>query len=139
MYVSGTQPATPGDIGEYDVAGFSTNLSFSRTRNMVDASNKDSGDDSEFEAGRRTSTITGTFFADITDDADAGQAAIETAINDADGNLVYWLITDNILGNRQYHGSALPSQFDLSWPDEGMVQIEVTLQVTGSFATEAVT
>lgn len=139
LYVSASNPTTPEDISEYDLVGFSTGLSKSNSRNMIDASNKDSGADSEFESGRRTQEISGTFYADVEDGGNAGQETIQTAINDSSGSSIWWLITDNVTGHVQYHGESKPSQFDLDWPDEGMVQVDATLQVTGPQTRVAVT
>lgn len=139
LYTSTTEPSTPQDIGEYDLAGFGTDLNLSRSRNQIDASNKDSGADSEYEAGRRDEQVSGTFFKDITHDNDAGQANIEDQLEDASGGSLWWLISDNVTDHVQYYGEAKPSQFDISFPDEGMVQIDVTLQVTGGSTRDAVT
>lgn len=139
LYVSATSPGTPEDIGEYNLVGFATGLSLSNSRNMIDASNKDSGADSEFESGRRTKEVSGTFYADVEDGANAGQDALKTAIDDSSGASIWWLITDNVTGHTQHYGEAKPSQFDLDFPDEGMVEIDATLQVTGSVTDVAVT
>jgi hypothetical protein len=139
LYTAATEPTTPEDIAEYNLVGFATALSYSNSRNMIDASNKDSGADSEFESGRRTKEVSGTFYADVADGGNAGQEVIETAINDAVGDSVWWLITDNVTGNVQHYGEAKPSQFDLDYPDEGMVEIDTTLQVTGPATRAAVT
>ena len=139
LYVSDTSPSTPEDIGEYDLVGFSTALSLANSRNMIDASNKDSGSDSEYESGRRTKEISSTFYADVEDGSNAGQEAIETAIDDSDGSSIYWLITDNVTNHVQHYGEAKPSQFDLDYPDEGMVEIDCTLQVDGPTTRAAVT
>lgn len=139
LYVASTEPTTPENISEYDLVGFSTGLSLSNSRNMIDASNKDSGADSEYESGRRTKELTGTFYADVADGGNAGQETIETAQEDASGASVWWLITDNVTGHSQRHGEAKPSQFDLDYPDEGMVEVDVTLQVTGPTTKVAVT
>lgn len=138
LYLVTAEPTAKSDIDEYDLVGFATELQFTRSRNMIDASNKDSGEDSEFIAGRRTSEISSTFYADETHENDAGQAALEQALESKEGTL-YWLITNNELGSVQYYGEAKPSQFDLSMPDEGMIAVECTLQVTGAVTREAVT
>lgn len=139
LYTSTTEPTSPKDIAEYDLVGFATDLSLSRSRNQIESSNKDSGADAEYEAGRRDQQVSGTFFGDIVHGNDAGQDNIETVFEDSAGDPIYWLITDNITGHVQYYGQANPSQFDLSFPDEGMVQVEATLQVDGGMTRDAVT
>lgn len=139
LYLTDASPTTPEDISEYDLVGFATGLTLSNSRNQIDASNKDSGADSEFESGRRTQEITGTFYRDVSDGGNAGQEHIETQINDSSGSSVWWLITDNVTGHVQHYGEAKPSQFDLDFPDEGMIAVDATLQVTGSVTRDAVT
>lgn len=139
LYVSATDPTNPAEISEYDLVGFATALTYTNSRNMIDASNKDSGADSEFESGRRTKEVSGTFYADVADGGNAGQETLQTAIDDSSGSSVWWLISDNVTGNTQHHGESKPSQFDIDYPDEGMVEVDATLQVTGPTTKVAVT
>lgn len=139
LYTATSEPSNPEDISEYDLTGFGSDLNLSRSRNMIESSNKDSGADSEYEAGRRDQQLSGTFFLDTEHDNDAGQANLEDRFEDSSGDPVYWLISDNVTGHVQYYGEGLPSQFDLSFPDEGMVQVDVTLQVSGGMTRDAVT
>ena len=134
---SGTAPSTPGDPTEYDLAGFATDLNKSTSRNQIDASNKDSGADSEFIPGRRTREISTTFYKDTEFEGNAGQQHIEDTINDAVGGKVYYVITNETTGDVMYFGEANPSQFDVTLNDESMIAVDATLQVTGAETDEA--
>lgn len=142
LYLTQTDPsAGPGDITNYDLAGFDKDLTFPRSRNMIDASDKDSGADSEYEPGRRDATVEGTFNRDLAFENDAGQAHAITAYEaDTKANSkVWWLVTDNVVGNVQWYGEGFVSQADESFPDEGMAELSVTIQVSGSVTRQAVT
>lgn len=143
LYVSAEAPTngSEGDISEYDLVGFDKDLNFPTSRNMIDASDKDSGGDSEFKPGRRTRTVDGTFNWDEVFDNDAGQKVLKDSV-DADTEsdaLLYFLITDNVTGNEQTYGQGYCSSFDRSFPDEGMTEISATIQVDGAVTTQAVT
>lgn len=142
LYLTQTDPsAGPGDITNYDLVGFSKNLSYPSSRNMIDASDKDSDSDSEFEPGRRSRTIDGTFNYDLADGGDTGQGHAKTSF-EADSESaakLYWLITDNVTGNIQHYGEGYCSNHEISYPDEGMAEVSLTIQVTGAVTDQAVT
>lgn len=140
LYVTATDPSGgEGDIGSYDVVGFAKDHNFSRSRNMIDASDKDSGADSEFKPGRRTQTLDGTTNRDVADGNDAGQEALEAAYeaDTEDASLLYFLLTNNVVGDTEYYGKAFVSQLDVSFPDEGMIETSFTFQCTDVVTRQA--
>jgi len=139
LYVSSTQPASgnEGDVAEYDLVGFGKDLSLSTDRNMIETSDKDTGSDSTFVAGRRSEEISHTVNGDKTEGADPGQDTLLTALRDTAGDAVYFLITDNVTGNRQWYGKLIPSSGEWTFPDEDLVEIDLTLQITGAVTTQA--
>lgn len=141
LYVSDTAPAggSEGDITEYDLVGFGKDLGYSIDRDMIETSDKDTGSDSTYVGGRRTQEITQTVNGDKTDGGDAGQETILDKINDTAGDVVYFLITDNVSGNKEWYGQAIPSAAEWSFPDEELVELDLTLQITGGVTVQAST
>lgn len=139
LYVSSTAPAggSETDITQYDLVGFGKDLGLSIDRDMIETSDKDTGSDSTFVGGRRTQEISQTVNGDKTDGGDAGQETILDALQDTAGDVVYFLITDNVAGNKAWWGKFIPSSGEWTFPDEDLVEIDLTLQITGAVTVEA--
>lgn len=138
LYVNSSDPGSGyGDITNYDLVGFGQDLGLSIDRDMIESSDKDEGDDATFVGGRRTQEITHTVNGDITDGNDVGQDTILSALNDSTGAKVWFLITDNVSGNIQWYGTFIPANAEWTFPDQGMVEIDLTLQITGAVTKQA--
>lgn len=136
LYLANSEPSTPYDPADYEQLGFSTDLSFPRALNLIDASDKDSEKDSEYRAGRRNRTVEGTVFRNVAYQDDAGQQILEAKYN-ATAPRLWWLITDIIDGNALHYGEGFVSQADVALPDEGIIEMSVTIQVTGIVTRDA--
>ena len=129
LYLSATTPATATFASSYTLCGNLTNVSLSTSRNAIDVSTKDSGDNSGFISGRRSSTLTGSALFDHV--VDAGQTVLYTALA-AEGGTVYFLISDNSTLSEEFYGSGVLTQYDVAFPDDDASTLDFTIQVSGA-------
>jgi hypothetical protein len=85
FWVSASTPSAADESASYTQVGLVTDLNLSISRNAIETSSKDDGDDSSFIAGRRNWTADITAIFDHT--SNAGQAIFTTAMNAADGTI----------------------------------------------------
>jgi predicted secreted protein len=135
LYVATTAPdaAASASDAAYSLGGLLRNLSLSRTRNAIDASTKDSGDDSTFIAGRRNQSFTADFVFDHSEDA--GYTKLSDAYESASAT-VYWLITSTTTGDTEWTGSGIVTDLSLAFPDEDVSTYNLAVQASGA-VTEA--
>ena len=134
LYAAVSTPAEVTDPGDYTLVGANTGFDIARSRNAMDASNKDDGDKTSNVAARRSNTVSGTSNWDHT--SNDGQLLFTTAINASDGTL-YFLVTSTATGEPEFHGSGVVTQADLSFPDEGISTLAFSVAVNGAL-TEVV-
>jgi len=133
---SGSAPSDLADASEYTSVGNLTEQSYERSRNMIDVSDADSGDDSDFLPGRRSRTITLEGY--YQPDEQAGQEILHDSL-EADDDKLYWIISSSTTGDKEIHGRAYVSAINFSAPDEGAATFSATLQVVGKPAESVIT
>ena len=124
-----TAPSVAATASDYTLVGLSTGVNINSSRNAIDKSNKDDGDESTFVAGRRNSTISGSCFWDHT--SDTGQDHFQDAFESSNGT-IYFLCTSTTNNDVEFHGSGIVTQKNLSFPDEGISQLDFEIQVSGA-------
>lgn len=131
LYVGTTAPSAAAEANDanYDKVGLLVNLSFNRTANLIEKSNKDDGRYSSWLAGRRVESVSGTAIFDHT--SDTGQAHFQTAYESASGT-IYWLITTVNSGDDEFYGSGVLTNYTVTFNDEEASTIEFEIQSTGS-------
>lgn len=129
LYLAIAQPVDRFDVTEYDAVAYGTSLSDGVSRNQINSSDSDSGDDSEYEAGRRDADVSFQGHYDFADDP--GQKVAWDAINAADGK-VHWLLTSNISNDIEDAGEGIVGSFNRDYPDEGMATVQIDIKQTGS-------
>ena len=129
-----TAPSSATAASDYTLVGTSTDLNVNMSRNAMDKSNKDDGDESTFVAGRRNSTVSGTCYWDST--SDAGQDHFQDAFESAAGT-IWFLATATATGEPEFHGSGIVTDKSLSFPDEGVAALSFTIQVSGALTEVA--
>lgn len=140
LYLSEDDPTPNEDqINQYDLIGFAQEHNLDFSRDLIEAADKDTGGDMEYIAGRREQTIDGTFHLDKEYANDSGQESLWNNIQETTSNdHVWFLLTDNVTGNQQYYGKVLVEEMSVSFPDQDMIEIDATLQVTGGLSRNAV-
>lgn len=135
LYVGTTSPSDASSASDaaYALGGLIRNLSLARTRNAIDVSTKDDGDNSSFIGGRRNQSFTADFVFDHTEDA--GYTKLSDAYESASAT-VYWLITSTTTGDTEWHGSGLVTDLSLAFPDEDTSTYNLAVQASGA-VTEA--
>ena len=129
VYLSSTAPATADISTSYVLLGLCRNLNLNVSRNAIDKSTKDDGDNSSFIGGRRRWTLSGDAIWDHTEDH--GQAILETTIDSASGQ-IWFLVTSKTSGDEEFIGTGIITQKDLSWPDENVSSVSFSIQGTGA-------
>jgi len=113
-----------------------TDKAVQSARAALETSTKDDGDESTFIGGRRNSTINGTAYFDRTEDT--GQAVLQAAFESATG-IIYFLITTDTAGDEEFYGSGVLTSKNISFPDESIMQLDFSIQVSGALNQGAVT
>ena len=130
LYVARTTaPSTLNNAGDYTLVGAVTNRNVNRSRNAIDVSSADSGDDSEYLGGRRSREITLDGF--YKGEHDAGYAILKAAYDSDGTDLIYWLLTTGVTDDKAEYGRALVTALNTTGEDDGGAQFSVTLQVSG--------
>lgn len=129
LYLATSAPTDAAITTDYTSVAKLTNVTISSSRNAIDKSSKDDGDESTFIAGRRNTTISGSAIFDHT--SDAGQAMVTTAFEAADGT-VYFLATTSTVGDQEFHGSGIVTSKTIAAQDESTTTIDFTIQVSGA-------
>lgn len=125
FYVSTSSPSDATAASDYTIVGDLTSLSINRSRNVLDRSSKDSGDDRELVAGRRSQNVSGSGFFDHTEDA--GYTALSDAY-EADDGTIYWLATSTTSGDTEWHGSGILSDLSSTLDDEAISSFSFTVE-----------
>lgn len=126
FYVKATSaPSDATAASGYTIVGDLTSLSINRSRNVLDRSSKDSGDDRELVAGRRSQNVSGSGYFDHTEDA--GYTVLSDAYEAADGK-VWWLATSTTSGDTEWHGSGVISDLSSTLDDESISSFSFTIE-----------
>ena len=129
LYLATTAPSPATISTQYTLCGNLTSVSISTSRNAIEVSTKDSGDNSEFIAGRRSTTMSGSALFDHV--VDAGQAKLYTALAAENGS-VWFLVTDNTTTAEEFYGAGVITQYDVAFPDDDASTVDFSVQVTGA-------
>lgn len=117
----------------YSLVGKVTDISISRSRNAIETSTKDDGDESTFISGRRNQTVTISGYFDHTEDA--GYTKLSDAYEASNGT-VYFLVTSTTSGDTEWYGSGVITDLSTNFADESTSTFTATIQVSGAL-TEA--
>ena len=129
FYAATSAPSDASDASDYTLVGNVTSTSLSRSRNALDKSSKDDGDNSTFIAGRRNQSVSVSGNFDHTEDA--GYTVLSDAYEAANGT-VYWLISSTTSGDTEWHGSGPITQLDLQFDDESISTFSCAIQASGA-------
>lgn len=129
LYLATTTPASAALSTSYTVVGKLLEVSISTSRNAIDVSAKSDGDNSEFIAGRRSTTLTGS--ARFSHTVDSGQAKLYTALA-AEAGEIWFLVSDNTTTGEEFHAKGILTQYDVAFPDDDSSTVSFTIQVTGA-------
>lgn len=132
LYAATSAPSDATAASDYTLVGDCTASGISRSRNAIDISTKDDGDDSTFIAGRRNWTVSLSGNFDHT--LDAGVTLLEDAWEATDG-IVYFLLTSTNAGDREFHGQGKITQFDTQFDDESASTFSATIQGSGTLSS----
>jgi len=142
LYVSTSEPATATDISNYNLIGFAMDHNLNLSQDLIEAADKDTGGDMEYVPGRREQTVEGTFHLEKTHgstDGDQGQEVLfDNVQNTTSGDELYFLLTDNVTGHRQYHGRGIVEELDITFPDQDMIEVSLTFQIAGGITRTSV-
>ena len=132
FYVLGTAPSSPAISSEYTVVGLGQTLSINQSRNAMDKSNKDDGDNSSFVGGRRNVTVSSGGVFDHTEDA--GYTILETSFASSAGT-VWFLASPISSGDKEFYGSGIVTDLSVTLDDESVSNFTTTIQVSGALTT----
>ena len=135
-YAGTSAPSAAADNADaaYALVGKATDISISRSRNAIDTSTKDDGDNSSFISGRRNETVSISGLFDHTEDS--GYTKLSDAFEAATGT-VYFLVTSATTGDTEWHGSGVITDLSTSFADESASTFTATIQVSGAFTEVA--
>jgi hypothetical protein len=141
LYLSDDDPGSNnyGSINQYEIVGFATENSLNFDKNLIESADKDTSGDMTYVSGRRTPTVEGTFHLDVQQGNDAGQQNIFNNIQKDTNERLFFLLTDNVVGNLQFYGECYTESMELTFPDQDMIELSATLQVHGGVTIDAVT
>jgi hypothetical protein len=128
LYVSTSEPATEAAArlpGSYTRAGMVKSDSLQVNVNMIDANDKDVGDFNAEIPGRSSGQI--QIAGNRPKDGNAGQIIIRNAR--AAGTKLYFLKSDNVIGDIACHGSAYVSAYQEGSDDEAIRAFSATLSL----------
>jgi hypothetical protein len=133
LYLKSSAPSPATISTQYTLVGNLLNVSVSTSRNAIEVSTKDDGDNSAFIAGRRSTTVSGSARFDHV--VDTGQNLIYTQMV-AESGTVYFLITDNTTTAEEFYGSGVLTQYDVSFPDDDASSLDFSIQVNGAITQQ---
>lgn len=131
LYALGSAPSAASEATEYTLVGLVRSLSVNQSRNAIDTSTKDDGDDSSFIAGRRNVTLSAGGVFDHTEDG--GFTILKTSLAAANGK-VWFLVTSTATGDTEFYGSGIVTGLNLDFPDEDVSTFAADIQVTGALS-----
>ncbi len=131
IYLSASAPQDKWDVTDYDAVAYVTQITDNITRNAINESDADSGNDSDYQAGRRDADVQITAHYDVAEDA--GQDAAWTAIKDdtAGGGKVHALITSNVAGDREDALVGIVTGVNRTYSDEGIATLAIAIKQSG--------
>ena len=128
LSVAGSAPGSPELVSLYTAVGLGQSLSISQSRNAMDRSSKDSGDDSTFVAGRRNVTVSGSGIFDHA--IDAGYTILESAFASSSGD-VWLIITPLNASDKEWYGKGKITDLSITLDDESVSTFSTTFQIDG--------
>lgn len=131
LYVSASEPA--GESAKrlpssYTRVGMVTSDNLSLSRNMIGADDKDSGEGTTVIPGRSSGQI--QVQGNRPKDGNAGQTIIRDAFQN--GTLLYFLKSDNTIGDEAVHGTGYVESYERGSDDEAVRSFTATLNVQGT-------
>ena len=132
LYVSTTAPSTESAArlpASYTKLGLVSGDTLALSKNMIDANDKDTGIWTEQIPGRNSGTI--SVQGNRPKDGNAGQTVVRNAFITDPSPLVYWLRTDNTVGDLAVHGKGYVESYEEGGDDETVRSFSTSLSVDG--------
>lgn len=138
VYFATAAPTDANDSTDaaYADCAFCTSLSINGSVNLVDISNKDSGDVSEYLGGRSDHDVSIGFRFDAA--GDAGQQKAQTAMDSSTKN-IWFLITTDTASDLEWLAKGVLSGLSFSADDDAPTEGTVDIKVTGTLTVDTVT
>lgn len=129
LYLKTSAPSPATTQAQYTAVGNLLSVSISTSRNAIDVSTKDSGDNSDFIAGRRSTTLSGSARFDHV--VDNGAALLYTQLAAESGEL-WFLVSSATATDEEFYGKGVLTQYDVAFPDDDSSTVDFSIQVTGA-------
>ena len=130
LYVARTSaPSTLTDRTTYTAVGLVTSRSMDRSRNAIDVSDANSGDDMDYLAGRRGRTLSVEGHYDAAHEA--GYAILKAAYEAAGTDKIYWLLSTGKSGDKQEYGRGIVTSLNLSAGDDDAATFSAEITIIG--------
>lgn len=129
-YVSITPPASGAAARlstNYTKVGLVISDNLALSRNMISADDKDAGEFTNVIPGRTSGTI--ALQANRAKDGNAGWTILRDAFYN--GTLLYFLKTDNIIGDEAVYGTAYVESYEENSDDEAVRTVNASLVIQG--------
>ena len=127
VHAGASAPADLTDKGDYTAVGLVTSRNMDRSRNAIDVSDADSGDDMDYLAGRRGRTLNVEGHYDATHEA--GYVILKAAYDAAGTESIYWLLSSGETGDKQEYGRGIVTALNLSGDDDAAATFSAVINV----------
>ena len=130
FYVTTSQPEDESALrlpSNYTKVGLVTSNPLNLSRNMINADDKDSGDGTTEEYGRLSGTV--SVSGNRAKDGNAGAKMVRDAL--IDKTTLYFLQSDNTIGDEAAHGTVKVSTYNEGSDDESIRKMDATLNIQG--------
>ena len=130
FYITDSEPADESAKRlptSYTKLGLAVSETISQSRNMIPANDKDSGDGETSIPGRSSGNA--SVNGNRPKDGNAGQILVEAAYDDK--SLLWWLLSDNTIGDRAMHGKAYCENYEWGSDDQTVRTFSLTLNIQG--------
>jgi len=131
FYITAIAPAGESALrlpSSYTKVGMVVSETVSQSRNMIPADDKDSGTGTNVIPGRSSGSA--SVSGNRPKDGNAGQIILESAY-DVGTTLIYWLMSDNTIGDRALHGTGYVESYEWGSDDEAVRTFSVNLIIQG--------
>ena len=132
---AGKLAVSPNGSSYTEVSGL-TDVSMPMSRNTIDTTDFDSGEDEEHLAARRSGTLSVTA---NWDEDDAGLMIVHDAFHAGTACYVRWRPRGNTVGYKEYLFSGTVTSFEESSPNEDKAEVSFEVTKSGALTNQAQT
>lgn len=129
LYLKTSAPSPATTQAQYTLVGNLLSVNIATSRNAIETSTKDDGDNSAFIAGRRSTVLSGTARFDHV--VDSGAALLYTQMAAESGEL-WFLVSSATATDEEFYGAGIITQYDVGFPDDDASTVDFSVQVTGA-------